>query len=84
MRKGQFFFCRCFIACIASVMIVTHQKAEMLQKSAGWGYQPLQASLIIGQFSFCGKNQSKVFSITPVPEERMTLLRIAIGSLNQT
>jgi hypothetical protein len=65
-------------------MIVTHQKAEMPQKSAGWGYQPLQASLIIGKFSFYGKNQSKVLSVTPVPEERMTLLGIAIGSLNQT
>jgi hypothetical protein len=34
------------------------------------GYQPLQASLIIGKISFCGKNQSKVLSITPVPEEK--------------
>jgi hypothetical protein len=50
-------------------MIVTHQKAQMPQKSAGWGYQPLQASLIIGKFSFCGKNQSKVLSINPVPKK---------------
>ncbi len=82
VRKGQIFFSRCFIACIASVMIVTHQKAEMPQKSAVWGYQPLQASLIIGKFSFCGKNQSKVLSITPMPEERTTLIRIAIGFLS--
>jgi hypothetical protein len=60
-------------------MIVTHQKAEMSQKECRMGLPAITGFIDIRKIFILWK---KVLSITPVPEERMTLLRIAIGFLS--